>query len=268
MNFLIPRWPSLLALVQIIGVVSLALFASLAIYAPNASAADSTSGECTGELFPGYPTSGSASARLVPRGLMVSMSEATYIFFGEDAGNPLQGNSTLVVRIESFDASPFSGSITFAGQTSSWTFGESVASFTVPNVSGAYEILATITLRSNRGFCNVDLTLSGSVQVLADVSAPKVRPKKVKAKLGSIAKFVYLISGETGPTSEVIDVRKTLKARPVKVWKIRAQVNSGPALVKSKLPKRIVAGRWLWCVTSTDSNGNTSRPTCATLLIN
>lgn len=251
--------------------------------ATTASAELSASGSCTGSLL-GAPVYQSASAILLVTAVTASGSQLVLSPYG-GVNIPVVAGTALVVQVSGAGDGAAGGAVVTFNGTS---IAGNVASFTAPATAGVFAISASYSAGL---YCRIDLPLSGSLTVTAapvsvpvssgavvpataattstsDSRPPGVRPQRMTTNALATTSFRYFVTGETKPTSEVIDVRKTLNAIPVKKWRIRTGMNKSAAnITKLTLPPAVTRGRWFWCVTSTDSSGNSSRPICAPLVV-
>ena len=102
--------------------------------------------------------------------------------------------------------------------------------------------------------------------IATDVRAPRVRPSAARSRRGVVG-FRYRVLGETGRTRETITIRRSRTRRALRSVTTVLAANHRVSVVRWRVPRVLPAGRYVWCVTSTDENRNVSPMRCAALEI-
>ena len=134
---------------------------------------------------------------------------------------------------------------------------------TAPSTPGAY-----IVSGYGKGglICSITVAARQTITVVPDSTPPFVSLiGRLNATVGATVSFIYEVSGEVGKTQELIQIRKGRKVKAS--VRTRPGFNDGPSIVKWKVPASLAPGRYSWCVSSADANGNVSRPICKPLVV-
>ncbi len=150
-----------------------------------------------------------------------------------------------------------------------------------PRTNGPYTVVIVIAAPVCNGKLRLDAPITvgraespstGDEQTPDDVSSdddmtpPTVKPRPVTAKRGYRMRFPYRVVGETDATLDTIDIRRRRGATSIASTDVTSS-STGIRRATLMVPAAAARGKWWWCVTSIDANGNESAETCARLTL-
>lgn len=103
-----------------------------------------------------------------------------------------------------------------------------------------------------------------------DAAAPLPRPQRAVGRAGSTVRLQYRILRETGPTRQVVRIRRSTDGRIVRRLPAFRNPSNRPGLTRAirfRIPASWRPGRYAWCMTARDAAGNVSRERCAVLIV-